>query len=105
LSGVQVPRWTKAALQDLEEAISLAISRGSGQSRRLGQDVETAIEHLHQWPAAGRAGQLAETREYLLPDLPYRIPYKFDQGTLIILRFLHTSRRWPNAKQSSRSSR
>lgn len=96
-------RWTVAAGHDLREGIDLAISRGPGQSRRLADDIEKALTHLQQWPGTGKPSRLPSTREYLLPDLPYRLIYTVEAETLVVLRFLHTSRRWPKPGPSSKA--
>jgi plasmid stabilization system protein ParE len=35
------------------------------------------------------------TRELLIGELPYAIPYRMLEQDIEILRVLHTSRRWP----------
>jgi len=48
-------------------------------------------------PGIGRPGRVKNTREYVLSDLPYIIPYRVRGGTLEILRIMHTARKYPCA--------
>jgi len=38
------------------------------------------------------------TRELVVRNLPYIIPYRVRDNTIEILRVLHTSRRWPGKR-------
>lgn len=45
-------------------------------------------------PSIGRKGRILGTREFVLNDLPYIIPYRVKDGALEILRVVHTSRKF-----------
>jgi toxin ParE1/3/4 len=45
----------------------------------------------------GRPGRVPATRELLIPQTPYIIPYRVQQGTIQILRVYHGARRWPDS--------
>jgi plasmid stabilization system protein ParE len=91
-------RLTKVAETDLSAAVDYARAEGPGRAARLADGVEAALAHLAAWPSSGRPGKLAGTREYLFPTLPFLMPYRVEDGALVVLRFLHTSRQWPPAK-------
>lgn len=42
----------------------------------------------------GRPGRVAATREGVLPNFPYIIPYRVKDQWIEILRVFHTSRKW-----------
>ncbi len=44
---------------------------------------------------AGRLGRVPGTRELIISGLPYILPYIEKNGTIYILRILHTSMKWP----------
>ena len=90
-------RLTRAAEADLGAAVGHARSEGPGRAGRLADGVKAALAHLSAWPSSGRPGRLAGIREYLLPALPFLLPYRVEDGILVVLRFLHTSRQWPPA--------
>lgn len=50
---------------------------------------------LEQFPQSGRLGRLKGTRELVIPELPYIIPYRVVDDVILILSVIHTSRRWP----------
>lgn len=91
---VQV-RFTKAAVQDLEAAFDQAQQDGGDRPQRLAAGLENALHHLLAWPASGRPGRITGTREYLVPGMPFLLPYRMEDGALVVLRFLHSSRCWP----------
>jgi toxin ParE1/3/4 len=50
---------------------------------------------LTRHAALGRPGRVMGTRELVIGNLPYIIPYRVRDGEIEILRVLHTARRWP----------
>jgi toxin ParE1/3/4 len=51
---------------------------------------------LSRLPESGRPGRIAKTRELVLSDTPYILPYRVIGDTIHILRVFHSSRRWPD---------
>lgn len=54
-----------------------------------------AVSLLKDQPGLGRAGRVPGTRELVVPNTPYIIPYRVKDNSLQILRVYHTSRIWP----------
>ena len=51
---------------------------------------------IGQFPMMGRAGQVADTREFSVPGLPYLIVYAITSDSeLDVVTVLHTRRRFP----------
>ena len=50
---------------------------------------------LANQPGIGRPGRLSGTRELVISGLPYILPYTEIDGTIFILRVIHTSMAWP----------
>jgi len=46
-------------------------------------------------PSIGRKGRILGTREFIMPDLPYIIPYRVKDDVLEVIRIIHTSREYP----------
>ena len=88
-------RWLRKALRNLnEEATYLAADDPHAASlvvRRVFQAVEQLTEH----PGAGRPGRVPGTRELVVRNTRYILPYRVRGGTVEILRMFHTSRRRP----------
>ncbi len=54
-----------------------------------------AVEILAYHPSIGRQGRVEDTRELVVSDLPYIIPYRQKNGWIEILRVFHQARKWP----------
>ena len=89
--------WSPQAIGDL-----LSIRDYIGEENpEAAQAVVTAIvalieAQLSRHPHAGRPGRVEGTRELVIPDLPYIVPYRVTGQAIEILRVYHTSRRWPD---------
>ena len=56
------------------------------------------IEHLlPDNPHMGRAGRVPGTRELVIPQTPYIVPYRVQGEVIQILRVYHGARRWPDS--------
>ncbi len=84
--------WLRKALQNLDDEAS-CIAR---DNRRAAAEVVKAIlastEQLALFPNLGREGRVPGTREWVMPDHPYIIPYRIREDRLQILRIFHTRR-------------
>ena len=58
--------------------------------------VARAERQLSRLPESGRPGRIAKTRELVVSDTPYVLPYHVVGDTIHILRVFHSSRRWPD---------
>jgi toxin ParE1/3/4 len=89
-------RWTRLAEADL-----IAIADYIGQdspaaaARVILELIERTEASLARHPAIGRPGRVIGTRELVIGEWPYVIPYRVRDHDIEILRVLHTSRRWP----------
>jgi plasmid stabilization system protein ParE len=45
----------------------------------------------------GRSGRIKATRELVLVDVPYIVPYHVTGETVEILTVMHAAQRWPQA--------
>jgi len=55
--------WTRRALEDLESHFDHAASENPKAARTIFTRIVDAVEKLGQFPAMGRAGRVADTRE------------------------------------------
>ena len=89
--------WTGPALADLGE-VHTHIAKddervADAMVRRI---VARAERQLSVLPESGRPGRIAKTRELVLSDTPYILPYRILGDAIHILRVLHSARRWPD---------
>jgi addiction module RelE/StbE family toxin len=88
-------RWTNKALDNLDQAIEYIATNNPATAQKVAQSIQESIELLEDQPGIGRPGRVSGTRELVLTGLPYIVPYIEKNDTIIILRILHTSMKWP----------
>jgi addiction module RelE/StbE family toxin len=90
-------RWQDDAITDLIQIRRfIAIDNPSAAARVADRFRESVVELTHQ-PGSGRPGRVAGTREKVLVDVPYIIAYRVEANSMVTLRVLHTSRKWPDS--------
>lgn len=90
-------KWLCKALQNLD-AEAEYIARDDPQAARIVvQRILQTISLLSDNPALGRPGRLPDTRELVIPDTRYAVPYRVRprEQRIEILRIFHTSRKLP----------
>jgi toxin ParE1/3/4 len=60
----------------------------------IAQRIRDALKLLGDYPAAGRAGRVPNTRELVVTGTPYILPYRVRAEAVEILRVLHGARQW-----------
>lgn len=88
-------KWLKAALRDFDAEISYIAADDPEAARQVAGRIEDSIALLASHPAIGRPGRIAGTRELVVPNTRYLIPYRFCHGAIEVLRLFHASRRPP----------
>ena len=89
-------RWTRLAERDLDDIAGyIGQDSPAAAARVVLELIDQAETLLSRHAAMGRPGRVLGTRELVIRDLPYVIPYRVRDNHLEILRVLHTSRRWP----------
>jgi toxin ParE1/3/4 len=93
-----VVRWTPDASADLEQIADYISEDSLISATRVVQTIVDAIESLTLHPFRGRPGRLEDTRELIMPKLPYLIVYRIRDNQVVILNVVHAARRWPPRK-------
>lgn len=88
-------RWLRKALRNLDEEATYIAADGVVAARRVVSRIFEAVAQLDGHPAAGRPGRVAGTRELVVRNTRYIVPYRVRGETIEILRVFHTSRRLP----------
>lgn len=87
-------RWTRTALRNLAaEAEYIAQDSPTAAGKTLAR-IKNAVDLLTGQPSMGRAGRVPGTRELIISETPYIIPYRIHDGQIEILRVFHTARKW-----------
>ncbi len=80
-------------LEDIRERIS---EDNPGAATRMVERIRGAVERLREFPALGRPGRVAGTRELVVSGTPYIVPYGVTEDQIQILGLMHSVQRWPD---------
>jgi toxin ParE1/3/4 len=89
-------RWTRPALADLEAIGDFVARDNPNAADRIVMRIVEAVERLRDHPHQGRAGRIAGTRELVIAETPYIVPYRVADRDVQILAVIHGARRWPD---------
>ncbi len=87
--------WTHSARRDLMTHVDHLAARNPNAALQLEAAALQMIEGLIDFPHRGRPGRRKETRELLIPGLPYVVVYSISEDHILVLRLLHTEQDWP----------
>jgi toxin ParE1/3/4 len=90
-----VPKWLRRAERDLDEVEAYIAQDNPRAAVETVLTIIAAADQLDEFPALGRPGRVAGTRELVVEGLPYIVPYRMRGGVIEILRVYHAARRWP----------
>jgi toxin ParE1/3/4 len=88
-------RWTRPALADLEAIGDFVARDNKSAALRLVTHIAASVGPLRDHPHLGRPGRITGTRELVVPDTPYIVPYRVRGDEVEILAVFHGARRWP----------
>ena len=90
-------KWLATALRNLEEEAEFVARENPAAAQALVQRIHTAVNHLEANPQLGRPGRIHGTRELVVANSPYVIPYRVRPrlNRVEVLRVFHASRRLP----------
>jgi toxin ParE1/3/4 len=91
-----VVRWTRKALINLDQEATYIAQDDPDAAARTVERIESAVRKLGDHPALGRPGRVPGTRELVVSDTPYIVPYRVRRRTVEILRVFHSARKWPS---------
>ena len=90
-------KWLNKALQNLDDEAEYIAKDDPAAAQLVVQRIVDAINLLPENPALGHVGRVHGTRELLVADTRYIVPYRVRPRLqqIEILRVFHTSRRLP----------
>ena len=92
-------KWLRKALENIEhEAETTYISqKNPAAANELVQRIYDSVSLLADKPSLGHPGRIPDTRELIVPDTHYIVPYRVKPRLkkIEILRIFHTSRMPP----------
>ena len=91
-------RWQDDAINDLIQVRRFIAMDNPSAAASVANRIRSAVPELARQPGMGRPGRVPGTRERVLVDIPYIIAYRVEEDSVVVLRVLHTSRKWPETK-------
>jgi toxin ParE1/3/4 len=87
--------WSRRAIRHLV-ALREHIEKDSEQNAALvAGRILKAVELLEGHPEIGRPGRVFGTRELVVPDTPYILPYRIRRERLELIAVFHGRQKWP----------
>ncbi len=90
-------RWLRGAIASFNREIDYIAARNPEAAIRIARRIEDSVSRLSAFPESGRPGRIAGTRELVIPDTSYIVPYRVAVDRIEIIRVFHAMRRWPDA--------
>jgi toxin ParE1/3/4 len=90
--------WSPEAIDDLAHLRATIAADNPAAARKIASRILDAVETLlPDHPGMGRPGRVSGTRELVVPQTPYIVPYRVRGDVIQVLRVYHGRRRWPAA--------
>ena len=90
-------RWLRVPLANLEAEADYIAEDNPAAADRLVQRLMRAVNLLGKNPAMGRPGRVSGTRELVVGDTSFIVPYRVRAYAVEILRVFHAARKWPTS--------
>ncbi|MDO8261893.1 MAG: type II toxin-antitoxin system RelE/ParE family toxin [Gallionella sp.] len=88
-------RWLRKALLNLDQEASYIAQDNPKAAANLVLHLRDSALLPGDQPNLGRPGRIPGTRELVVSNLPYILPYRVRNDIVEILRVFHMSRKWP----------
>jgi len=89
-------RWTDPATRDLTHICDYILEHDApAAARRVALTIYESVSSLARFPHRGRLGRRPDTRELVLPRLPFLAIYRVREDVIEIVRILHGAQKWP----------
>ena len=85
--------WLERALKNLEDEANYIALENPEAADEFSEANFASVDNLAQFPAMGREGRAKNTREWVVPNWSYLIPYRIRGDRLQILGIFHTRQR------------
>ena len=87
--------WSTFALSDRDAIFTYIEADNPAAAILIDERIVAAARRLLDFPASGRLGRIAGTRELIINGTPYVAAYSITETTVRILRVLHGAQEWP----------
>ncbi len=88
--------WSPEAQQDLRDIRAFISQENPGSTKKIVTRIVTLVcQQLTSNPEIGRIGRVSGTRELVISNTPFIVPYRIRGEHIDILRVYHAARMWP----------
>jgi toxin ParE1/3/4 len=87
--------WTPRAIEHLVQLRRHIEKDSEEYAARVASRILKAVDLLGSHPEIGRPGRIAGTREFVISDTPYVIPYRVRGERLELIAVFHGRQKWP----------
>ena len=87
--------WSRRAIRHLVKLRDYIAGDSPDAAADVATRILAAIRNLERFPNLGRPGRLSGTRELVVPNTPYIIPYRIRRGRIELIAVFHGRQRWP----------
>ncbi|MCK8782307.1 type II toxin-antitoxin system RelE/ParE family toxin [Rhizobium sp. NTR19] len=87
--------WSAYALSDHDAIFTYIEADNPAAAALIDERIVAAVRRLLDFPASGRVGRIAGTRELVINGMPYIAAYAITETTVRILRVLRGAQEWP----------
>ena len=88
--------WSRRAIQNLVSLRKFVAEDSEKNAALVAKRILDSIDLLQSQPEMGRPGRVLGTRELVIPDTPYIVPYRVRRDRLELIAVFHGHQRWPS---------
>jgi toxin ParE1/3/4 len=86
--------WSRRAIRHLASLREYIEKDSARNAQVVAKRILNAVDLLQSHPEMGRPGRVVGTRELVVPDTPYIIPYRVRSGRLELIAVFHGHQKW-----------
>ncbi len=88
--------WSRRAIRHLTGLLAYIQKDSEQNAVAVAKRILDAVDLVQTQPDMGRPGRIVGTRELLVVDTPYVIPYRVRQGRIELIAVFHGRQKWPD---------
>lgn len=88
--------WSRRAIRHLVFIFDFISKHSEQNAAFAAKRILSSVALLREQPEMGRPGRRFGTRELVIPNTPFIIPYRIKKDSLQLLAVFHGSQKWPN---------
>ena len=88
-------RWLQKAIKNLDAEADYIAQENLTAAAEMFVYIKEKVDALSEFPSSGRPGRVPGTRELIIDQYPFVVPYRVVGDELHVLRVFHTRRKLP----------